>query len=141
RAHHRARGPQLLESEARAAARLVDDGGVRGRLHNACDGVWNVEDEAGGELAPGLARVDEARRVRNELAAHHDAGHRLIELVALDDVGLCARDVADDAADDVGPLFDGVRLRVLQTIALGDDAACVKTQSFGGRGCRTRDRN
>jgi len=30
-------------------------------------------------------------------------------------------------------------LRVLQAVALGDDAACVKTQSFCGRGCRTRD--
>lgn len=128
RAHHRARGPQLLEREARAAARLVDDGRVGRRLHDARDGVRHVEDEARGELARRLARVDEAGRVRDELAPQHDAAHHRIELLAPGRVHLGVADVPDDAAHDVGPLLDGLPLRVLQAVALRDHAAGVKAQ-------------
>src|ERR1044071_563518 len=93
-----------------------------------------VEHEARRELARGLARVDEAGRIRDELAPEHDAFHRLVELVALDDVGLGLRDVPDDAAHDVGPLLDGLALRVLKTVALGYDPAGVEPDYFGGGG-------
>ncbi len=115
----------------------MDDCGVGRGLHYPGYRVGHVKDEAGRELSRGLARVDEAGRVRHELAAEHDAFHRLVELVALDDVAFGLRDVADDAADDVGPLLDGLALRVLQAVALGDDAAGVEAQGLGGgRGAR-----
>ena len=117
----------------------MDNGDVLGVFHDALDRIRNVEHEACGELALGLAGIDETRSVRDELAAEHHGRHVAVEHRLGRRVLFRTRNVADDAADDVCPSLKGFAVFVLNGVSLGDDLLGVKPQraSLNAR-CRSR---
>src|SRR5205085_4118518 len=110
RANHRTARTQLLKSEASAAAGLMNDRGIGRSLHDAGDRIRHVEHEAGRQLAIWFTRVDEAWRVRHELARIHNVAHRVVKEITLCRIGFGDGNVGNDASDDVAPFFYGIPL-------------------------------
>ncbi len=122
-------GPKPREAEARAPARLVDEGRLLEGAEDALHVVLHGEDEAGRELLEVPSRVHEGRGVGHEL----EASHHLVEglgrlfylffggvVVALG-LGHVLRHPAEHL---LGPL-DGLALFVLHQVAPEEDGQGV----------------
>ena len=125
---HRARGPQEFIGHAGAAARLVNNGHVLRMLHDPLDRIGHAEHKAGGELALGLAGVDEAWGIRDKFPVEHNVGHRPVKDIPFYRLGLGTRDVADHPAHDIGPGFERFTICILERVAFGNDLLRIKPQ-------------
>jgi hypothetical protein len=106
----------------------VDDRDILCVLHDALDRIRDVEDETGGQLAFGLAGVNETRCVRDELPSEHDRGHVVVKELLFERLVLGPRDMADNAADDVVPAFDRFAMFILERISFADDFLSVEPE-------------
>jgi hypothetical protein len=145
-AHEVAGRTQAREAEARAAARLLDQGRGLDRVEDAFDRVLDREHEAGREhahLAPG---VHQRRAVGHELAP----GHQLVELArdreralrrAARELELALGDVRGDAPEQLPRrLADLARVRVLLQVAALEHRGRILGQVRVLEVARRRDR-
>src|SRR5689334_22880744 len=107
-------------------------------VHDSGQRIGNVQNEAGRELPVWFAGVNQARRVRNELARQHHLFHgreKLVTLVA----GFGFGNVPDYPADNRFPVFERLSLRILKRVTLanyfsGIDSELLRLSTRGNGG-------
>ena len=124
-------GPEAAEVEARAAALLVDEGGVLDRLEDGIERVLDGQDEAGAQ-AHAPAGAGQRRAVGQEIARGHEP-EKLLGVFFPVGLGLFREgDVRRDAAEEVfGRLVDELALVVFQIIAGLQDLERVLRETAG----------
>ncbi len=140
-------GPEPGEGEPGPSARLVDQGhrpeGVVDAVPAVGEGVLDRQDEAGGELPQGPARIHQGRRVGHEHPVRHQTEERLGH--GLDGAGgrsisaIRLRHRPGHPPEQVGGLFDRLACVILDQVALfqhGESVGRELQGAFRSRGSR-----
>ena len=130
--HHVAARPQAAESEARAAARLMDQSHVAKGLVDPVQRVRDREDEARAQLPEGTSCIHQSGAVRLELADRHHFVELARRFHHVRGRGTVLRvDRGDDPGyppEHVGRGLDRLEILVLLQVALGQNRVGVLGQ-------------